>query len=108
MPIVQMHASEQGVGSAVKELKADVPGYVSHHGVAAHPERIPGPVAAGVPTVDSRHRTCIRRDKRREREDAVAVFAAARCQGRNHGVAQPRQHALAFTAVIQSIFFEGF
>ena len=108
MPIVQMHASEQGVGSAVEELQADVPGYVSHHGVAAHPERIPGAVAAGVPAVDGRHGACIRRDKRRKREDAVAVFAAACCQGRNHSVAQPRQHALALTAVIQSIFFEGF
>ena len=102
-----MHTSEQGVGSAIEELQGDVPAHVSQQVVVAHAERIPGIVAAGVPTVHRRHGGCIRRDECRDREDAVAVIAAPCGQGRNHGMAQPRQHAFALTAVVQRVFFEG-
>ena len=99
---------KQGVGSAIEELQSDVPAHISQQAVVAHPKCILGVVAAGIPAIDGRHRAGIRRDERREREDAVAVFAAARRQGRNHGMAQPRKHAFALTAVVQRVFPEGF
>src|ERR1035438_6084184 len=38
----------------------------------------------------------------------MAVFAAPRRQGGNHGMAQSRKYASAFAAVVQRIFLEGF
>src|ERR1700722_14852413 len=37
----------------------------------------------------------------------MAVIAAACCESRNYGMAQPRKHTLALTAVIQRVFSEG-
>ena len=36
------------------------------------------------------------------------IFTAARCQGGNNGVAQPRKHTLALTPVVQCVFPERF
>jgi hypothetical protein len=75
---------------------------------SCHSECVLGAEAVWVPTIDCRHRTRIRSDERRKRKHAMAVFAAPCRQGRNHGMAHPRQYASAFTAVIQGIFLEGF
>src|SRR6266567_4466644 len=37
----------------------------------------------------------------------MAILTAPRCQGRDHGMAQPRKHAPALTPVIQRVFSEG-
>src|SRR6202167_620241 len=98
---------KQRVGSAIEELEGDVSGRIYQKSVVTHPERIPGVVAAGIPRIDGGHGAGIRRDQRREREDTVAVLAAACRQSRGHSVAQPRKKAFAFTAVVHRIFVEG-
>src|SRR5580658_7123545 len=105
--IVQMHARKQGVRSAIKKFQGDVSAHVSQHVVVADAECILGSEAVRVPAIDRGHRARIGRNKRRNREDAMAILAAARCQGRKHGVAQPGKYPLAFAAVVQGIFFES-
>src|ERR1035437_8148131 len=106
--IVQMHAGKQGVGSAIEKLHGNVSAGIEQQAVIAHPKGILCAEAVWVPAIDRSHRTRIGRDKRGEREDAVAVIAAARRQGGKHGMAQPREDSLAFATVVQRIFLEGF
>ena len=94
--------------SAIEELQSNVAAHISQQAVVAHPERILCVEAIRIPPVNRNHGTRIGRDKRGDREDAMAVFAAAPCQGRDHCVAQPRKWAAAFAAVVQRIFPEGF
>ena len=87
--MIQTQARDQGVGSAVKELQGNVSDHTYQQTIIAHPERIFCAVAVGIPNVNSSRCTRIRRDKRRDREDAMAVFAAACCHGGDRSVAQP-------------------
>src|ERR1035438_2059155 len=103
-----MHARKPWVWPTIEEFKGDVFTYIPQQAVVAYSETILGVVTAGIPSIDGSHGTGIRSEQRREREDAVAIFAAACCQGRNHGMSQPRKQPFALTAVIQRVFLEGF
>src|ERR1035437_10912811 len=105
--IVQIHAGKQGVGSAIEKLHGNVSAGIEQQAVIAHPKGILRAEAVRVPSIDRSHRSRIGRHQRGEREDAVAVIAAARRQGGEQGMAPPREYSSAFTAVVQRIFLEG-
>jgi hypothetical protein len=77
-----MHAMKNGVWAAIEKLQGDVPGHIFEHAIVSHPKRILGAVAVWVPTVNSSRRAYIRSNKRGDRKDTVAVFTAARREGR--------------------------
>ena len=93
--------------SAIKELHGDVPTYISQQGVVAHSQRVRGLVAARVPRIHGSHGASIWSDERGDRKDTMTVVAAACCESRNYSMAQSRKYTLAFTAVVQRVFFEG-
>jgi hypothetical protein len=90
---------KQRVGSAVDEFQGDISAHIYEESVVAHPECIFGAISVGIPRVNGSHGAGIRRDQRREREDAVAVLAAACCQSRDHSMAQSWEHTFALAAV---------
>src|ERR1700685_1457807 len=108
MRTVEVHARKQGVGTAIEKFQSNIPPHVSQHGVITHSESILVIVAVGIPRVDGCHRAGIRGDERWKRKDAMAVLTLACRKGRDHGMTKPWKHALALTAVVQSVFFEGF
>jgi len=61
MRIIQMHVGKQGMGSAIKELEADVAADGFEQRVVAHSECIFESIAARVPTIDRSQRTRIGR-----------------------------------------------
>ena len=75
---------------------------------SSHPECVFGSEAVRVPAINRGHRARIGPHERREREDAMAVCAAARRQGRDYRMAHPRDYASAFTAIVQGIFLQSF
>ena len=55
VPVVQMHAVQQGVRSTIKKFEANIRAHICQQRVVAHAERIPGVVAAGIPGIDGSH-----------------------------------------------------
>src|SRR3984957_12523694 len=95
------------MGSAIDKFQSNVSAHISQQAVIAHPERVPGIVASGVPRIDGGHGSGIWRDQRRKRKGTVPVCAAASRKSGNHGMTEARQNAFALAAVIQSVFAES-
>src|SRR5271155_4603303 len=94
--------------SAVEKFKGDVCPHIPQQAVVAHSEGILVIVAAGIPAINGRHGTGIGGNQIGKRKDAMAIDAAVRCKGRNHGMSQPRKHAFTLAAVIQGVLAQGF
>jgi hypothetical protein len=95
------------VRSTIEKLKGDISTHICQHAVVADPESILGVESVGIPSIDRGHRARIRSDKRRDREDSMAVIATARCQRGKHCVAQPGEYTSAFAAVVQGVLSES-
>src|SRR5271155_4076986 len=75
--VVEVHAREQGMGSAIEEFERNVSTHICQQAVVAHPECVPGVVTPWIPRIHGSHGSGIRRDQCGERKGAMAVFAAA-------------------------------
>lgn len=94
--------------SAIEEFRCDVLHKKPHQGVIAHPEGILVAVAVRIPSVDGGRRAHIWRNEGGDREDAMAIVAAACGQRRSHGMPQSPKHPFALALVIQRVLPESF
>jgi hypothetical protein len=98
-----MHTGDQRTRGGIEEFQCDIASHVLQQAIAANSESILGSIAAWIPGIDSRHRPRIGPDECGERKDTVAILASACGEGRNYGMGEARDCALARTAIVQRV-----
>src|SRR6202795_3739568 len=107
MPVVEVHARDPRVWSAVKKFEGYVSPGIPEQAVVAHAESVAGVIAAGIPRVNRGHSAGIRCDQSGKGKDTMPVAASAGHKSGNHCMSQSRENACAFAAVIQSVLAKG-